>query len=270
MIVFGKDFFGRWSCSLNRRIWGGDEFTFHPQEYKGHTFQIKGTNYEHITTSPGITLLQNQPNKRIDFKPLCRWGGTGECKFRQRTRKEQRRGFKNIVDFSGTFTSAFVNLMVPSLLYLSAHLGAQLFFWGGGGEELRSGLCGTGRWEKMGKGSPIDFLGWWTGAKFMFLDAGKEDASHDKRCREAVFLSGAGGGDWTSQWCWEYGSTHAVFFFLLLVLLLLCLVVAMPPPARLGETERNLDASAREGLKWLMEELMDFHSVGEWLWLPQI
>lgn len=29
-------------------------------------------------------------------------------------------GFKNIVDFSGTFTSAFVNLMVPSLLYLSA------------------------------------------------------------------------------------------------------------------------------------------------------
>lgn len=29
-------------------------------------------------------------------------------------------GFKDIVDFSGTFTSAFVNLMVPSLLFLAA------------------------------------------------------------------------------------------------------------------------------------------------------
>ena len=56
----------------------------------------------------------------------------------------------------------------------------------------------------------------------------------------------AGGAHWTSQWCWKHG-----------LLLLLCLVVAMPP-ARLGETERNLDASAREGLKWLMEELTEF------------
>ena len=81
----------------------------------------------------------------------------------------------------------------------------------------------------------------------------QEDASHDKRCREvfrnkvrSFSFRGAGRGHWTSQWCWKYG-----------LLLLLCLVVAMPP-TRLGETERNLDASAREGLKWLMEELMDF------------
>ncbi|CAK9022215.1 unnamed protein product [Durusdinium trenchii] len=32
-------------------------------------------------------------------------------------------GFKDIVDFSGTFTSALVNLMVPSLLFLAACLG---------------------------------------------------------------------------------------------------------------------------------------------------
>ena len=82
----------------------------------------------------------------------------------------------------------------------------------------------------------------------------QEGASYDKGCREVfrnnlrVFsLRGPGGGHFTSQWCWKYG-----------LLLLLCLVVAMPPPTRLGETERNLDASAREGLKWLMEELVDF------------
>ena len=30
------------------------------------------------------------------------------------------------MDFSGTFTSAFVNLMVPSLLFLAARLGAGM------------------------------------------------------------------------------------------------------------------------------------------------
>ena len=47
----------------------------------------------------------------------------------------RREGFKEIVDFSGTFFSAFVNLMVPSLLFLAALRQNEQHSAGGGLRE---------------------------------------------------------------------------------------------------------------------------------------
>ena len=158
MIVFGKDFFGRWSCSLNRRIWGGDEFTFHPQEYKGHTFSDKGDKTMNI-----LRPHQELPCFKINqIRGLIsnHYAGGG-APVSASSGKEPEKSNAEASRTSWISRGRLLQLLWTwwfQVFCTFQRISVPNFFLGGGGEELRSGLCGTGRVRKDGQRKPHWFF----------------------------------------------------------------------------------------------------------------
>lgn len=148
------------------------------------------------------------------------------------------------------------------------------FFWGGKGGRVEvrfMGLCGTGRWDsekvrKDGQRKPHWFFWGMDWSEVYVFRCWQEDASHDKRCREVfrnkvrVFFPFGGEGGPLDQ--------SMVLETWLAVVVVPCCCHAT------SEVRRDW---AKSGCKcpW-GAQVVDggtngiLHSVGEWLWLPQI